>query len=657
MPRRTTWINCYRRSRRDARRKAAVLYPMPSREFPNAVPADRSEAPVYFLHIPKTGGSTVSGLIESLQSGESVWSHRSGHRWAELLQASPERLAAVRLFVGHFGGLLQQFYPGPLRYLTVMRDPLERAISHYRHVLRDPNHALHGIACELGSFGAYLRDPTTQPTIVNFQLRSIAANLDPRAIAASLTDGDLRERNLDVRLETVALVESTEELLETATTRLEQMCLVGLTERLEDSLALACEVFGWMLPESIERQNVAPDTDARCEPLPEDVALFKTLNAGDYALYATAKRRFERDWARSRAAHRPPEPFICYSQNGEDFVLYRALADVRNGVYVDVGANDPGIDSVTKAFYERGWRGINIEPVAELYAALVAGRPLDRNIQAAAGAAAGDKTLYEIPSSGLSTLDPDIAEGHRRRGFEVRTTTVPVRTLDDILSDAQLETIHFLKVDVEGWEHEVLAGLDLGRFRPWIIVVEATLPNSTVQSHAAWEPMLMAGNYVHAYFDGLNRFYVAGERRRLLERFAAPPNSSDNFVRASEDRALRALRLAQADLRAHTVTIDTLRADLHAAVEARQYIQREAEQQILALQRWATSADAYAKSLATELEQAREQAGAAIQAELSRRTAAEAALRLSEAALARLERHWAVRYFVPRKLRQSPQGQ
>ena len=55
--------------------------------------------------------------------------------------------------------------------------------------------------------------------------------------------------------------------------------------------------------------------------------------------------------------------FISYAQNNEDVLLWRALGHVRDGFYIDVGANDPVEHSVTKAFYDAGWRGISIEPL------------------------------------------------------------------------------------------------------------------------------------------------------------------------------------------------------------------------------------------------------------------------------------------------------
>ena len=66
-------------------------------------------------------------------------------------------------------------------------------------------------------------------------------------------------------------------------------------------------------------------------------------------------------------------PFISFAQNLEDVVLHRALMGVTHGFYVDVGANSPDEQSVTRAFYERGWHGINIEPALNDCQASIAG--------------------------------------------------------------------------------------------------------------------------------------------------------------------------------------------------------------------------------------------------------------------------------------------
>jgi hypothetical protein len=43
---------------------------------------------------------------------------------------------------------------------------------------------------------------------------------------------------------------------------------------------------------------------------------------------------------------------ICsYAQNFEDVMLWRALGHVAQGFYIDLGAHDPVIDSVSHALY------------------------------------------------------------------------------------------------------------------------------------------------------------------------------------------------------------------------------------------------------------------------------------------------------------------
>jgi hypothetical protein len=73
-----------------------------------------------------------------------------------------------------------------------------------------------------------------------------------------------------------------------------------------------------------------------------------------------------------------PVPFVSYAQNGEDVVLRRALANVEVGRYIDVGANDATVESVSKAFYDAGWSGITVEPVRKYAAKHRSERPRDQ---------------------------------------------------------------------------------------------------------------------------------------------------------------------------------------------------------------------------------------------------------------------------------------
>lgn len=240
----------------------------------------------------------------------------------------------------------------------------------------------------------------------------------------------------------------------------------------------------------------------------------------------------------------PADRFVSYAQNYEDVLLHRSFRHVERGFYVDVGAHDPLVGSVTKHLYDRGWCGINVEP-GPRFAALAAARPRDRNLNCAIGPA-GQLTLYEI-ASGLSTLDATIAESHRAAGHGVVTRKVELVPLDAVLRDAAPQDIHFLKVDVEGAEEQVLRTLDLSVWRPWIVIVEATAPLSDRPTHHAWEPLLLGGSYRQVWFDGLNRWYVASERYGdLASHFDRPPNFLDRFVTHREHLLQEALQRVHA---------------------------------------------------------------------------------------------------------------
>ena len=77
--------------------------------------------------------------------------------------------------------------------------------------------------------------------------------------------------------------------------------------------------------------------------------------------------------------------FYSYSQYQEDLILYILLYDIENGFYIDVGAFDPIKVSVTKAFYLRGWTGINIEPQPDKKDLFDKDRPKDINLPLAIG--------------------------------------------------------------------------------------------------------------------------------------------------------------------------------------------------------------------------------------------------------------------------------
>lgn len=222
--------------------------------------------------------------------------------------------------------------------------------------------------------------------------------------------------------------------------------------------------------------------------------------------------------------------FVSYAQNFEDVMLWRALRHIPTGFYIDIGAQEPVVDSVSLAFYERGWRGIHVEPTAQYSSRLTQARPDETVLQVAIGSGLGSITIFEFKDTGLSTADKEIADQHKAAGFECVETQVPVLALDQLFDQNVTGPVHWLKIDVEGFERSVLDSWRTSPVRPWILVIESTRPLSEHTSHEDWEPTVLDKGYEFAYFDGLNRFYVSRDHLELKDAFSRPPNVFDDFA-------------------------------------------------------------------------------------------------------------------------------
>ena len=109
---------------------------------------------------------------------------------------------------------------------------------------------------------------------------------------------------------------------------------------------------------------------------------------------------------------------------------------IEHGFYIDIGAQHPVTDSVSKAFYEHGWRGVHIEPVPEWVALLRQDRPDEIVIEAAIGDYNGILELSVIPDTGLTTALTEYAQRHQAEGgYAYSVIRVPCLTLDNVLRD------------------------------------------------------------------------------------------------------------------------------------------------------------------------------------------------------------------------------
>lgn len=272
--------------------------------------------------------------------------------------------------------------------------------------------------------------------------------------------------------------------------------------------------------------------------------------------------------------------FISYAQNFEDVMLYRALKHVKKGIYVDIGAQHPILDSVTKAFSTMGWRGVNVEPVQHWFDMLAADRPKDINLPVAVGVK-GEATIFNVEGTGLSTMEVDLAQRYVAEGRTVSEQRVCTVSLDEIFSVLGTAEVHFLKIDCEGAERAVLESCSFDAVRPWIIVVEATEPNSQVSTEDQWQTLLADRGYLRAYHDGLNMYFVAQEHASLREAFTFPPNVFDDFVRVHEADAVERASCAELQVHALNVEVRSLRTNVDD-LSRRYAAERKAKLDVLA---------------------------------------------------------------------------
>ncbi len=208
---------------------------------------------------------------------------------------------------------------------------------------------------------------------------------------------------------------------------------------------------------------------------------------------------------------------MYYGQRKEDQKIRELLGENDPGFYIDIGAWHPDNESVTKHFYERGWCGINVEPVKSLYDKFVSDRPRDINIHAAIGLHNEITTMRVVLDqnkqiTGLSTLHKKNME-NAIAGRTYYEETVVVQTLEKLCEENVPEgmPIDFLKIDVEGYEKDVIYSGNWKKFRPKVLCIESTVPCTNIRCDS-WDVYVqIICQYQFICFDGLNNFYKRNE--------------------------------------------------------------------------------------------------------------------------------------------------
>lgn len=213
-------------------------------------------------------------------------------------------------------------------------------------------------------------------------------------------------------------------------------------------------------------------------------------------------------------------PIEFRSQFGEDAWIWEMLGRPTKGFFIEVGAFDGYHYSVSYALEAMGWSGLLIEGLPQRYEACRAKRSHSRVVHSALSRPGAPSTMDFVNVKDqyggmLSYLDgqpTDHARSVQQNRFQTERVTVPVTTMDALLKD-HTGPIDAAVLDVEGAELDVLAGFDLKRWRPRVLILEdnSQSPDSALGQYMNAQP------YELAAWVGVNRMYVHRDELKLLE--------------------------------------------------------------------------------------------------------------------------------------------
>jgi hypothetical protein len=245
---------------------------------------------IYFLHIPKTSGVSVHNYLRQAVGRNHL---TDSVLWDDLLAGRSGLSEDTRIICGHFGGMLSLFLKKWPRILTMIRDPIARAVSHINHVQRAPEHPLHSAAKELSVYD-YCRHPLLKRTVSNYQSRYLASmqlawalHYDataPRPFAAHATAFDNALFSLD----------ESDGLQSAAMESLKRIDAVGIVEDHWKSLNLFAKTFNWPAPVDEAKLNLAAQNQWTVDRLKwKEHRILRDLNKVDLAVYKQACQVFE----------------------------------------------------------------------------------------------------------------------------------------------------------------------------------------------------------------------------------------------------------------------------------------------------------------------------------------------------------------------------
>lgn len=213
------------------------------------------QRPLYFWHIPKTAGVSVYQFLGERFTGEQIC---PAWLWDHLAVLPRAQAASYSVYRGHFLGYLDEFLQKATIKATLLRDPIERTVSHFAHVRRAAEHPFHHVV-RSQTLLEFATSPETRHMVENFQARYLAAAGDDiMALARQFSSADLAAFKLQTYLETLPLP-AVDTLYERAMAALRGFAFVGTTERFDEAMQQVAAMLALAPHTPFGRRNASAD--------------------------------------------------------------------------------------------------------------------------------------------------------------------------------------------------------------------------------------------------------------------------------------------------------------------------------------------------------------------------------------------------------------